>query len=449
MISLDFLKWTLQIQEFYNDENTSKIMRYYTTPSYWQTLNIARDENTHSRFIAHYLNPDASHSVGYKFLESFLRLAIIKGAEQDVQIIEGQTPSKIDEKLVQAIMLPGSIKFHEVIAEETLNKTFEESGRFDIFVRFSLLDNATKNKQKEANNFTIEKKYLLVIENKINAKETYTNGVSQTETYFQYLTKAERDYTKIMVLLHAYESTTVVCKDFIRVSYQSMLNSVIDPLLKDEMLSVEDVNRITDYVKCLSIPALEENKKKKQKNLTIMALSENEKELLIDFWEKNKNLLMACFEAISTSDEFDDKAKELAGKVARQVGNIKKQENYQLSYKKGKETLKTESFVMSKALLCYAQTMLKLDSSLATQLKNILPEKVFDTALLTRREYEQKKKEFFAKKGNEKKKYYWYSQIPETDWFVHTGMWKPKSFKKLQDIVKEFGAPYEMEIVKC
>ncbi|MDE6479712.1 MAG: PD-(D/E)XK nuclease family protein [Muribaculaceae bacterium] len=54
----------------------NEVRDFYNSPSFWQIMNIALRENSHSTFISYYLNPNNHHSIGDSFLKLFLPMVV-------------------------------------------------------------------------------------------------------------------------------------------------------------------------------------------------------------------------------------------------------------------------------------------------------------------------------------------------------------------------------------
>lgn len=53
MIDDAYLERINQIYAFNNDPRMREVRQFYSRPSFWQILNIARRENSHSAFISY------------------------------------------------------------------------------------------------------------------------------------------------------------------------------------------------------------------------------------------------------------------------------------------------------------------------------------------------------------------------------------------------------------
>ena len=293
-----------QIHHFNSNKEMFQINEFYKSPSFWQILNVARKEDYHSEFIAYYLHPDNHHSIGNNFMKYFMELIVMRGLEQ----------KKItNNQIAHSFLLHPDLQIFKVEREEHI-KNKNHKGRLDICIEGSIvIDKKTNTTQP----------FSVIIENKINASETKNHGKGQTSIYRDHVIQNKKDQINYLVILSPANTDIEAKQDFIQITYQDLLNHVIEPSLSHPNLNETDRERLKDYIKCLSSPALEEVPKNsnKPRKTTILAMSETEKKLLIDFWESNQDLIKACFNAIGNSDdgEFPDDAIEIAKKASEAI----------------------------------------------------------------------------------------------------------------------------------
>ncbi len=309
-----YIKRINQIRSFNTDQRMNEVRQFYNSPSFWQIMNIARKENSHSAFIAHYLNPSSHHSLGDSFLRLFLQMVALRAIEQN---------KGLDDDFLQKILLAPTILAAYIQPEEFMQGETEK-GRFDIFMKCFIPMSQQRLSESDT---TCDEEFVVVVENKVSAKETKgKTGRGQTAKYKEYLEANYEGKNKLMILLSPDRETAVAegkgvkidCEDFIRVSYQDLLTLVIEPILNGDDINREDEMRLKDYVKCLSIPALEDdsNNNNSNKKSIIMAMSAKETKLLMDFWNNNEDLIKACLSAIASNDEFSDDVREIASKAS-------------------------------------------------------------------------------------------------------------------------------------
>lgn len=229
----------------------------------------------------------------------------------------------LDDEFLQKILLAPTILAAYIQPEEFMQGETEK-GRFDIFMKCFIPMSQQRLSESDT---TCDEEFIVVVENKVSAKETKgKSGRGQTAKYKEYLEANYKGKNKLMILLSPDRETAVAegkgvkidCEDFIRVSYQDLLTLVIEPILNSDDINREDEMRLKDYIKCLSIPALEDdsNNNNSNKKSIIMAMSAKETKLLMDFWNNNEDLIKACLSAIASNDEFSDDVREIASKAS-------------------------------------------------------------------------------------------------------------------------------------
>lgn len=221
---------------------------------------------------------------------------------------------------VQQLMLAKEI-FVTYINPEEFMQLGDEKGRFDIFLKCVIPSYDISSSQTHT---SINREFIVLIENKVSARETRKNGRGQTEKYKEYIEKEFPDLDKIYVLLSPNlnslgsrkNDVDIKCDDFIRLSYQDILTHIIEPLVEGNIPNKEDTEKLKDYIKCLSIPALEEGTNNEKVKSLIMAMSSKETRLLLDFWNSNEDLIKACLSAIANNEEFPEEARKIASKAS-------------------------------------------------------------------------------------------------------------------------------------
>ena len=159
------------------------------------------------------------------------------------------------------------------------------------------------------NNYRLE----LVIENKIYSNE----HEDQTQRYYDFITKTNREASKLFVYLspissielEKLENAQCCCKNYIQLNYQVLVDKIIEPLLS-ETLNKTTNYILEDYLKALSTPV-----NIKQKNYKFMAISNRESELLTKFWTENEDLILKAVEATKENTHIEPEKRETAKKI--------------------------------------------------------------------------------------------------------------------------------------
>ena len=206
----------------------------------------------------------------------------------------------INKELYDAIITDDlTIKNVEIETEKVL----QNAGRLDIYIELFISYNG------------IQKTVKVIIENKVTAKETN----DQTRRYYEYF---EKDKNDDVVLLYVYltplsslelielSESQCACKAFIQINYQAIVDLLIEPVLHQD-IPIKTKMILAEYLQSLSQPALEDEENQ-QKGL-IMAIGNEERELLAKFWDKNQKLILASLYAMSSDPDQDKDVRDSIG----------------------------------------------------------------------------------------------------------------------------------------
>jgi hypothetical protein len=299
------------IADFDKDPAVQGLKDLYSEKSLLEIVKLNRDENAHSDFIAWILNPSESHRLHDFPLKKFLGIIIKSNLlKNDSLKPEIATIIKSGTYTVSNTV----VKREKGIKEEGFLEEEEKNGRIDILVETTIVENTNNG---------IEAKYeiRLVVENKIYSPESNR----QTEKYFDYYTgKDERQNIFVYLTpspsrnLAKMEEPECVCKKFIQINYQSIVDAILDPALRQD-IGEHIKYRLKDYIHSLSQPVLTDNEEDK-----IMAIGKEEQELLLQFWESKNNirLIAVIFEALAKKPELDKDKQTEAGQIAEQLKSL-------------------------------------------------------------------------------------------------------------------------------
>ena len=270
------------IIKFNNDVTTQLLKAYYNEKSYSEILGVSRRELSHSNFICWILNPDESHGLSDFGLKRFFEI-----------LITSKFWFERDQSELFDNILTGNYKLQSV---STLREhPIGEMGRIDILVELEIVTDCTN-------------RVRLVIENKVLSSE----GKDQTNRYYNYFENINDDYLNIYVYLTAISSldleelSSPECENshFIQINYQSLVDNLFEPALKQNISSVAAFY-INQYIQSLSQPSFENEGSDFERGL-IMAIGTEERKLLEKFWTGNQKIILAALYAIS-SDPNQDK----------------------------------------------------------------------------------------------------------------------------------------------
>lgn len=333
-INIDLLR--KQITTFKNDVNTQRLQEYYNSKSYLEVLGVSRKEIPHSNFLSWLLNSKESHRLDLYPIKKILDILVL------------YSPKFISDKYksLYGSIITDDLKIKSVEVET--EKAIKGFGRLDIFVDIEIEDN------------DLVDNIFLVIENKVSAKETQ----EQTDRYYEYFESIKKEKTVILYVyltpistpkLMELEEAECSCKEFIQINYQSIVDLLIEPLLKTQL---NDKTKFTlkEYLQALSQPSFEDEQEEYQEGL-IMAVGQEERELLTKFWDNHQKLILATLYTISSDAEQDKDTRDSIDEALSQISTG--------SRDKSKLTIKYNNEVMyekiQKADIGY-KTVLTLES---------------------------------------------------------------------------------------
>ncbi len=328
-----------EIIKFKNDPDFQKLENFYYSKSFSEILGVSRREISHSGFLAWLLGNLESHNLGEfpikKFLDIILKFSNYKLKTKHSDLFNSFVT---EDYLIERLFIKSEYAIKNV-------------GRLDIYIELTLLiTGKTKN-------------IKLVIENKVESSENN----DQTNSYFNFFNPTENDDNIIIYVYLSPISTLELieltepecnCKEFIQINYQSIVDYLIEPAL-NQNISTRTQNILTEYLKSLSQPSIDEEADGHKQEL-IMALGNEERKLLASFWDKNKKLILASLYAISsdpeqekdTRDSIRDALDSLSSDKDRSTYNIKfNGEVFKRNFKKSDIGLQTINLLNAKGLI--------------------------------------------------------------------------------------------------
>lgn len=241
---------------------------------------MSRRELMHSNFIAWALDTEASHALRFYPIYQFI---------ESLNIIQTNADNQNARKLPPALIY----KFFDddFITAVTIHREFPVP-----------VNNSTKYIDLLIEVTTKDKILPIIIENKVESKENGSNN-DQTVVYFDWCeNQGYCDRTKYfdpvyIYLYPEYNSATQKSKEYIRMTYQELVDYVLEPSMEKcgDMISVGNYKA---YLQCLSFQA------DNDKGEYTMAISSEERKILDDFIRENKNLLCSVLNELK--DEVDD-----------------------------------------------------------------------------------------------------------------------------------------------
>lgn len=300
-----------EIIKFKNDPDFQKLENFYYSKSFSEILGVSRREISHSGFLAWLLGNLESHNLGEfpikKFLDIILKFSNDKLKSKHSDLFNSFVT---EDYLIERLFIKSEYAIKNV-------------GRLDIYIELTLLiAGKTKN-------------IKLIIENKVESRENN----DQTNSYFNFFNPTENDDNIVIYVYLTPISTLELieltepecnCKAFIQINYQSIVDYLIEPAL-NQNISTRTQNILTEYLKSLSQPSIDEEADGHKQEL-IMALGNEERKLLSSFWEKNQKLILASLYAISSDPEQEKDTRDSIREALDSLSSDKDRSTYNIKY---------------------------------------------------------------------------------------------------------------------
>jgi hypothetical protein len=268
------------ILEMYNAKSFRSLSAFYNKQTVFNILKIERNENRHSAFLCWLLNPNGGHALGDAPLKKFL------GLYASIAPVSPLTNA----------FITGNYDLD--VIECTTEKMTEKGRRMDVWMIIRVnVDN---------------EEYIVpaVIENKIYAKQSR----NQTEDYHKEINALKHSTSEkcvpVEVFLAPDGKEKATCTSFINISYQQLLDWVLEPVYLMNPAS-ETGELLEAFIRNLSKPAAlslddDSNKTLKSEEDSILAVSKREANSLYELYDGYSDLLNHAIVAV-----VGDKAKDL------------------------------------------------------------------------------------------------------------------------------------------
>lgn len=308
------------LNKFYLDKNVVAIKDLYSNGSYNEILAVGRKEASHSSFLSWLLDMNGSHGLQGFTLLQLLKIVLRRSLQQHVDSVLRQFMAEIYNEKVQ---------FNDMTVgkEIYLNK-----GRTDIEIHTSaILGNTNRNLH-------------IIIENKVKS----TEREKQTQKYFDHYSRNMREDDCLIgvylspkhdEILNAQNKPSCTCKQFVEINYQDILSDILEPALQRSLKErVKFI--IKEYIRCLGMPIADIDNKNRKK--TIMATSNEVRDMLKTFWDEHNELLIAVMDTIANDPEQDNEVREKASALStatKSAGKDKTHYEFNDKLHKGKSAL--------------------------------------------------------------------------------------------------------------
>ena len=309
-----------KIIDFYNSPEFCRLAEYYTRKNLFDILGVARKELIHSRMLKWILDPDETHCLGQYPLKKFLQTVAYAKTSY-----KGNRESSLSADLIDAFITESySLSEADIYLEKTVpsHSGKKKDRRLDLVAKVKL----------QLQGEMASKDIQIILENKVDTDE----HSEQTKDYHDWAVNEFKASQPVFVFLtpcsmRELDSETNGCssRDFIHVNYQLLSEMVFGPCL-ERMSDSPAKTLLSDYLRCLSIPAISEDNdsfdkdtqhhvNKPNQGRTIMAIPEEERKLLMQFWKKNRNLLLTALEVVADDRNVSDEERKLIEDAGKSI----------------------------------------------------------------------------------------------------------------------------------
>ena len=282
------------IIDFNNDPDVHRLMNIYYNQNLPEIFAVSRRELSHSSFLAWLFTMTANHTLGNIPVIQLLELYILKSREAYKKYISDSLYTAIITRNIQ--ILDSTANTEESVTGK------DAKGRADIVISCD----AFLSKEKL-------RRVKIVIENKVYS----TEHSHQTKTYYEHYERLKEPGEEVLYIYLTPPAITseAECSNFVHITYQDLLEHVLQPLVQKPDINKRTVFIINEYINCLSVPSdVVDEKNNSQIQTSILAIGMEEKDLLQSFWEKHNKLIMASINAYVISSG-DNVAQELTEKL--------------------------------------------------------------------------------------------------------------------------------------
>ncbi len=271
-----------------NDSKFQKLSANYSQKNVFNVLKIERNENRHSAFLCWLLDPQSDHALGVEPIKKLLALythVASKKTDLDALLLSGNYSIEVDECTTEKLL-------------RDISGT-NEKDRVDIWIRVWVIDN-------DGNRYRIP----LAVENKIYSGEGDEQTVRYHKAVEAFKTNEHTDFSVEIFL--TLDETAPSCSDFTNITYQQLLDYVIEPLTSYAMPN-EAKSLVNAYINTLGTPATKSADEEKDPSKlfnTIMAISKECRDDINTLYDSYKPLIDA---AVTVAG--GDSAEKIIGKL--------------------------------------------------------------------------------------------------------------------------------------
>ncbi len=280
------------LSAFNNNPSNSKVVEYIFRQNLFDMIGKSRHEMVHSKMITELIAGRYFDISKKTTLMHFLDIVVMRGKEQGV-IIPQDFCNLVLTRTLQIDSLAEKQTEYS-LSDYVKNNSIDKKERLDIYLRYNLANAIKKNGNKVIEIF-IENKVLSKENNQQTQKyyDTCVDGRKALQLFIYLSPISPRELSNYADISEDMKPTGSDCSGtpvYIHICYQDILDKVILPLIEEKQMSNRDSVILEEYASCLELQALsEEDEKIGAKELSIMAVSEYEKQLLMEFINNEYN----------------------------------------------------------------------------------------------------------------------------------------------------------------
>jgi hypothetical protein len=273
-----------KILNLVNSSEFQTLNSYYCEKTMFSALNLERNENRHSAFIAWWLNPNSDHGLNDAPIKLLLRLVASKG-----DIITDELLTKVMSGRYN-LTLAEKIELEKSVSSISSNQSKD---RMDIW---TVLDISYEYADEEKRRII-----PMVIENKIYSKERKNQTKDYYDAMNDYFENKDKPKDIVIGVLLSPQEIQPESDNFVCITYQELLNYVIEPLIPNVV--ADKISFVESFVRNLGRPALGEGK-----DYSVLAIAQKEYKMIDELIKKDECLFDTVFAKL-----FPNKTKKIIG----------------------------------------------------------------------------------------------------------------------------------------
>ena len=295
-----------QIINFNADVEVIRLREKYNEPTFFEIISKERSETTYSSFL--------------KWLFKESTLSLLNDANPllllfDILVKKGDKTASLDNNLQIAILSRSlfikkvdaevemsvaslALEAKESLEKESIRQNIDYfvkncKDKIDLFIDCDI-DGADRNKIQ------------IIIENKIDSFQgiknskgehiitEYFNNVSQTSRYFMGTKRNDNFAYQIYVYLTPVDNNESINDHFIHITYQDILDGVINPMTASSSLSSRSRFFLEEFRNQLTFPRSEKSAVYKS-----LAIGEDQSMVFLSIWKKHNSLIRDSIQALN------------------------------------------------------------------------------------------------------------------------------------------------------